>query len=266
MEQLHLDIIILQTIVIAFSTIIAWFIFRILLTEIRKHTLESKQALLSEEFAEFLNNYLYDIIDLKQACNIVVKKYHDEFEQSELVNAIVKLHQNFQGEFEDKLSALYTGSGLYMQQHQDITSTDWNKRKDAILVFSEIKYEPAIDLIKECIFDENEDVKHYALLALVNILGWKSVEVLTVYPNKISEWTLIHMGYEFAQLENIHSETVFELMKNKNESIQVLAFRLISRFRLQQIYESIAISMVNPTDIIFNEMQTIEERLGYQNN
>ncbi|HEV8079887.1 MAG TPA: hypothetical protein VGP43_04190 [Chitinophagaceae bacterium] len=186
---------------------------------------------------------------------------HKSFKKT-LLASIVKLHEEYSGDYNEKLEDFYHQSGLIKISFFKLKSKAWHEQCEGIRELSQMNIKAGISDIKKCIWHNNATLKLEALIAVIRLQGVEGLSVLHEYNEQINDWIQLNLIFE---LENSNLEAVesfSHFLKSKNESLVIFGLRLIAKFNqiqsLDQIWE---LQFSNASDKVKTEALRTLERL-----
>ncbi|MBA3673650.1 MAG: hypothetical protein H0W75_01610 [Chitinophagaceae bacterium] len=163
---------------------------------------------------------------------------HKNFKKT-LLASIVKLHEEYSGDYNEKLEDFYHQSGLIKISFLKLKSKAWHDQCEGIRELSQMNIKAAISDIKKCIWHNNATLKLEALIAVIRLQGVEGLSVLHEYNGQINDWIQLNLIFE---LENTNFEAVesfSHFLKSKNESLVIFGLRLIAKFNQRQNLDQI---------------------------
>lgn len=190
------------------------------------------------------------------------KLFRNTFFREVMIDSIMNLHKNYEGDFAEKLEQFYKDSGLIKDSFKKLRSLRWEVKCKGITELSEINCADAFDKIIKASEGGNKVLKITAVNAAIKLGGTKSLPYLTKHPYPIDEWTQINIIHAFKKHDIGDSKGVELLLESQNTTVIALGLKLIKELKLTQKIPYLTKLVANaPNTLIKYEAQNVLEQL-----
>lgn len=165
----------------------------------------------------------------------------DSLFQKVAIKAIISLHHSYSGEYQEKLQSFYVQSKLVNYSLRKLDSKSWYKKVEGIRDLSTLKYQPALDKIKLCLFHKHELVQSEALIALVKMNG---ITELIQQKNSnlyLNDWIQSNLIFTIKTNRINDTGELNQLLTSENASFKLLGVRLIYHYHDSTYLENLKV-------------------------
>ena len=226
-------------------TVLISLLFLILLLISRLNKIFEKK--LEDRYTPIIDKLLFAILFNKEPVHKVIQSniyqscYHHKNFQKTLLENIVKLHAQYEGEYNVRLEDFYHQSGLIKISFLKLKAKEWDKQCEGIRELSEMNIKAAVSDIRKCIWHDHNTLKLEALLGLVRLKGLEGLDILNQYDQPINDWIQLSLLFELGNSDLTVVKNFFDFLNSKNETLVIFGLRLIAKFNqienIDQIWE-----------------------------
>jgi hypothetical protein len=208
----------------------------ILVSRLRK----IKRGDLKNEYQSIIDNMLFAVtFDLKsperiQTNNPQTPLMQNTLFQNLLLKDVVKLHQNYSGEYSKKIESFYFESGLINKSISKIKNNNWDTKCEGVAELSEMKVTAMYPEILKLTKVKNKTLKMVALVASINLKGFEAIETLRDYDEHIDDWIQINLFNAIKHWDLTDVPDFRYLLDSKNDTVVIFGLRLISMYEQAQ--------------------------------
>ena len=190
------------------------------------------------------------------------KLFRKSFFREVMIDSIMNLHKNYEGNYAEKLEQFYKDSGLIKDSFKKLRSLRWEVKCKGITELSEINCTDAFDSIVKASKSGNKILKITAVNAAVKLGGTKSLPYLTEHPDPIDDWTQINIIHAFKKHDIGDIKGVELLLESQNTTVIALGLKLIKELKLTQKIPYLTKLVANaPNTLIKYEAQNVLQLL-----
>jgi hypothetical protein len=184
--------------------------------------------------------------------------FKNTFFREVMVDSILNLHKNYDGNYAEKLEQFYKDSGLIKDSFKKLKSRKWEVKCKGITELAEINSIEAFDKIIKASKARNKVLKITAINASIKLAGTKSMAYLTEHPYPIDEWTQINIINAFKKHDIGDTKGIELLLESKNTTVIALGLKLIKELKLTQKIPYVTKLVANaPNTLIKYEAQNL---------
>ena len=150
------------------------------------------------------------------------------------IKSLIGLHHNYSGIYSSKLEQFFSASGLADYSLNKLNSDNWSHIVEGIKDLSSLNYLKAYPRIVSYKNHHNKFVQTEVLLGMIKLNG---ISELLKFKNSnvyFNDWVQSNILYVVKKHRIPAPENLVELLKSKNESINILAIRLMNYYGLAE--------------------------------
>lgn len=201
-------------------------------------------------FSEFKNDKIFS------------KLFNNAFFREVMIDSVMNLHKNYEGNYAQKLEQFYKDSGLIKDSFRKLKSRKWEVKCKGITELAEINCIEAFGKIIKASKARNKVLKITAINASIKLAGTKSMEYLTEHPYPIDDWTQINIINAFKKHDIGDTKGVELLLESHNTTVIALGLKLIKELKLTQKIPYVTKLVANaPNTLIKYEAQNVLQLL-----
>ena len=200
---------------------------------IKKNRLHAQYSLVIEKLMSLIVFQDIPFSEIKEDQNFS-KLFKKAFFREVMIDSIMNLHKNYEGNFAQKLEEFYNDSGLIKDSFKKLKSLKWEVKCKGITELAEINCIEAFDRIIRASKARNKALKITAINASIKLGGVKSMAYLTEHPYPIDEWTQINIIGAFKKHDIGDTKGVELLLESQNTTVISLGLKLIKELKLTQ--------------------------------
>lgn len=182
---------------------------------------------------------------------------------------------SFSGNSKSRVIHLYYHYQLEQYSIRKLSSKNKYKIAEALQEVTAIGLDQALPHIQQLLQHPNDIVRDEAQYAMVKFKGIKGLDFLNAYSYPITLWQQIKLLNAIETITAEHHPLLLEWLKSSNESVVILALRLIHKFQILE-FEDELLKMLNTcsTDIKIqiiktfasvNSLYTADQLIEYYN-
>jgi hypothetical protein len=242
--------------------------FILYLLIIRSRSKKIRRNKLLDEYNKIIENLMFSVVfqdmpfsEIKKD-NRFSKLFYTKFFREVMIDSIMNLHKNYEGNFAHKLEDFYTDSGLIKDSFKKLKSRKWEIKCKGITELAEINCTEAFKKIIKASKARNKILKITAINASIKLAGTKSLAYLTEHPYPIDDWTQINIIHAFKKHDIGDTKGVELLLESQNTTVIALGLKLIMELKLTQKIPYITKVVENPPNkLIMYEAQNVLQTL-----
>ena len=205
-----------------------------------------KELKKKKEYQDIIDNLFFELLfneksprEISESSEFVTHKEKRLFQQLTIKN-LIGLHVNYSGIYSKKLEEFFAQSGLATYSLAKLNSDNWAHIVEGIRDLSSLNYMPAYSRIVSYQNHQNNFVKTEVLLGLIKLKGIS--ELLKFKKSKVyfNDWVQSNILYVVKNHKIPAPENLPELLESKNNSVLLLAVRLINYYGLPEQYVSLS--------------------------
>jgi hypothetical protein len=186
------------------------------------------------------------------------KLFKKPFFREVMIDYIMNLHKNYEGNFAQKLEQFYTDSGLIKDSFKKLKSLKWEVKCKGITELAEVNCIEAFDRIIKASKARNKVLKITAINASIKLVGIESLAYLTEHPYPIDDWTQINIIGAFKKHDIGDTKGIELLLESQNTTVISLGLKLIKELKLTQKIPYLTKLVANaPNSLIKYEAQNV---------
>jgi hypothetical protein len=148
-----------------------------------------------------------------------------------LVSGIFKMHKTYSGGYAQNLRQFFIEAGLARLSIQQLQSTSWSKKCEAIRILSQLHIAEAYEPILTLTYANEDILRLEALAAIVQMKGFRGIEMLVQYTKPINDWIQINLLYYLKFSDNSIVPDFGYLLFSANKDVVKLGCRLIEMYK-----------------------------------
>lgn len=191
------------------------------------------------EIDELLFKFLFDQNGDLTSNPVFLSKKKSALYQKLFIKSLISLHYNYSGVYSQKLEQFYVDSGLIHYSLNKLKSNEWSLVVEGMRDLSTLKYQPAYIKLKYLEFKKNKFVQQEILLARIKLRGL--IELFDFQHSKffLNDWNQSNILFLVKNHNLPAPENLSELLKARNQSVVLLAVRLIQYYKQAQHGEAL---------------------------
>ncbi|SHM13063.1 hypothetical protein [Flavobacterium saccharophilum] len=216
------------------------------------------------DYNKIIENLMFSVVFQDMPFSEVKKdeNFHrlmnNTFFREVLIDSIMNLHKNYEGNYAEKLERFYKDSGLIKDSFKKLRSLRWEVKCKGITELSEINCADAFDRIIKASQGGNKILKITAVNAAIKLGGTKSIIYLIKYSYPIDDWTQINIINAFKKHDIGDTKGVELLLESQNTTVIALGLKLIKELKLTQKIPYVTKLVANaPNTLIKYEAQNL---------
>lgn len=219
--------------IVFFITVsIVFFVFIIFsrFIKIRNQKLENRYNLFIEKM---LMQILFDDITYSTSKEYGILNKNTLF-RTQLMNLVINLHQNYEGNYAKKLEQFYFESKLRTDSFNKLKNRKWEIKCKGIKELAEMNVSNAFDVLVKISKSNNRILTITALNACVKLNGTNGIIHLIKHKYRFDNWTQLNIIDAIKQ-GNIEDTSGIELLlTSQNLSVVSLGLKIIQTLQLSQ--------------------------------
>jgi len=241
-----------------FIPLIVLFVILIILYLLYSRYAGDKNEHHEENIENDTNNFLTDLIfsdytaiEMKNRINEFKKQYKlNSNLKKYILNKIIHIKENLNETNEHTILLIYKYFGFDEISNKLIKSNNWYSKSEALYHYQNIGYKIKTGHVKQFLNSKNSGLRSNAIIALISLSDEK-FDVLDNYKYNISKSDEVKILDIIYRKKSKIPKNINNWLKSKNDSIVIIAIKLIVRFRhkhdisLEQI--SYLLSSENPS-------------------
>lgn len=235
---------------------------------IRSRSRKIKRNKLLTEYNKIIEELMFSVVFQDLPFSEVKKDEHfsklfnTAFFREVMIDSIMNLHKNYEGNYAKKLEEFYKESGLIKDSFKKLKNLKWEVKCKGITELSEINSIEAFDKIIKVSKARNKILKITAINASIKLAGTKGMAYLTAHPYPIDDWTQINIIHAFKKHDIGDTKGVELLLESKNTTVIALGLKLIKELKLTQKLPYVTKLVANaPNTLIKYEAQNVLQLL-----
>lgn len=229
----HLDL--LQWLLVVAIVIIAGMAGFFLLATFIKRAVKIREnkikKIYQKEIDELLFKFLFDKNGELTSNPVFLANKKSALFQKLFIKSIIALHYNYSGVYSQKLEKFYVDSGLVHYSLKKLQSKNWSLVVEGMRDLSSLKYQPAYIKLKYLEFGKNKFVQQEILLARIRLRGLKDLFEFQHSKFFLNDWNQSNILFLVKKHNLPAPENLSELLKATNQSVVLLAVRLIQYYK-----------------------------------
>lgn len=188
--------------------------------------------LIHPDFESLLINYLFEGIELREllASPAMKKALSRKWMRAVLLNEMLKLHDNFSGEYAVKLEVFYLEAGLINDSNKKLKSAKWHIKCKGIKELTQMHGVSLYAKILKYTHSKNNVLRREAQFSVLKMKGFAGLSFLENYGHRISEWEQLNFIAILSKVKNTDVPDLSALINSTNESLCIFAIRLVMEF------------------------------------
>lgn len=245
----------LTTVIILFFLLTVIFLVLLAVSRLKKINRLKKQA----GYDILAGNFMLSIIfeDTSYTTLSAEKEYawimQDKFFRSRLLDALIKLHRNYTGEYAKKIETCYYESSLINDSYQKLKCGQWSVQCEAIRELSEMNVTSSYALIAQYVSAPNLTLRQEAITAIIKLIGLKGLSFLTDYTELLTDWIQLNL----LSIIKHHFPTTDEPYYNSFIDSPNKSVALFGR-RLKSFYEHDNESFLEKSELAYVDYKTAD--------
>lgn len=216
-----------------------FFLFFLIATFIKRWNKLSTQRK-SEVYQKSGDDILFNLLFENSTMNEALQRYNT-LEKTPLLKramtrSIISLHRNYMGEQRNILERFFALSNLTSFSYKKLKSSQWAEIVEGIRMLSVLNVQEAFDPIKSLLDHPNAYVKKEAFIGLITLKGLQGLEESALPEIMIDDWTQSCVLYQLKLRSFPSFEGIQLFFHSKNDSLVLLAARIVEFFQLHDYY------------------------------
>lgn len=221
----------LTTAIILFFLLTITFLILLAVSRLKKIARLKKQAgydILAGNFmlSIIFENTSYSELSLEKEYAWVIQ---DKFFRSRLLDAVIKLHRTYTGEFAKKIETFYYESSLINDSYKKLRFGQWSVQCEAIRELAEMNVTSSYSLIAQYVNAPNLTLRQEAITAIIKLIGLKGLSFLNDYEELLTDWIQLNLisiiKYHFPTTDEPYYNSFID---SPNKSVALFGRRLKS--------------------------------------
>lgn len=201
----------------------------------------AKTAQLSRILQDLLSRYIHlNWHEDKSKLQITNKLFNlstNHYYRTTLVNYIIQLLKLFQGEEKEKLQCLYKDLEFHHEMLQQLKSSSWLKRLNAINELCNMELVEYRSQISELLQDKNYEVKLVAIQAIITI-DQHPFRFLLSSELKLNPSQILYITKKASEIKLGNIKEILNLLKSTEHTHILLAIHLAEIYQANEILEN----------------------------
>jgi hypothetical protein len=148
-----------------------------------------------------------------------------------LVSGIFKMHKTYSGGYAQNLRQFFIEAGLARHSIQQLQAISWSKKCEALRILSQLNIAEAYEPILTLTYANEDILRLEALAAIVQMKGFRGIEMLVPYTKPINDWIQINLLYYLKFSDNSIVPDFGYLLFSRNKDVVKLGCRLIEMYK-----------------------------------
>jgi hypothetical protein len=224
------------------------FFFTLIFSRIIKNIQGKNAETLKKKFQDSFSFYLFDEsmqdISLKNDNSAIVELFGGRnlkkaFDRKVLYEQIIKLHNNYSGEFSHKLEKLFVIIGFDKDVEKKIVSRHWNVKANGIKDAAQMNLMHNSKYILNLINHPDSTLRTEARVALIKLNREDPFVFFNDIKFNISNWDLIRIFEALTVYEKSEIPLMGKWLSSSNESIVVFSLKIIGYYGQEEEIRSV---------------------------
>ncbi|AWL08953.1 hypothetical protein PQG46_12595 [Aquirufa nivalisilvae] len=197
-----------------------------------------RQAVHFEKNSETINNLLLEIlfndknyVDLMDDKKLLRLFSIPQF-RAQLMESVINLHQNYEGEYAESLRKFYVESQLMADSFVKLRNKNWEIKCKGIKELTEMNIKRAYEHLVELSKSNHPILKINALNGCIKINGPQGIIHLAKHKFTIDLWTQLNIIDALKKTSLLDTQNIELLLESKNNSVISLGLKIIHTFKL----------------------------------
>lgn len=197
-----------------------------------------RQAIHFERNTETINNLLLELLfndktyfDLMEDQKLLRLFTIPPF-RTQLMESVINLHQNYEGEYAESLRKFYEESQLIADSFSKLRNKNWEIKCKGIKELTEMNIKRAYDHLVEISKSNHPILKINALNGCIKINGPEGIKHLVNHKYTIDLWTQLNIIDALKKTTLLDTQTFEHLLQSRNNSVISLGLKIIQTFKL----------------------------------
>ena len=205
----------------------------------RRHKIRKrkKAAAYLEEIERLLFSLIFEQHTVKEVIAQYWLKPKDYLYKKLLIRSVITLHRNYSGNQKLLLEQFYAASNLVDYSFAKLRSFWWKHKVEGIRDLTAMNIKDAVPEIKAALQHPNEMVQKEALIGLISQEGFSLMDQSEIDGIYIDDWSQSCILYNMKQKQQTFPDDITYLLQSRNESLVLLAARIIDFFQLYTFYQ-----------------------------
>ncbi|SHJ14408.1 hypothetical protein [Flavobacterium terrae] len=232
-----------------------------------------KKNELKANYQNQIDTLLFELLfNQNVSVNKIALKFKNEIVPTKLIKKITlksinALHRNYTGDLKKRIELFYIESELVNYSLEKLNSLNWAKVIEGIRDISNLKYQPAYEIILSKLKHSKTIVQKEAFIGVILLKGLD--ELIKNKDNQLylDDWTQSNILYVIKRDQMTLPDNIEELFKSKNKTIILLGARILHYFQANHylhLIENYLIQNPNSTikpklDSIINQLKNIHQ-------
>lgn len=197
-----------------------------------------RQAVHFEKNSDTINNLLLEIlfndknyVDLMEDKKLLRLFSIPQF-RAQLMESVINLHQNYEGEYAESLRKFYVESQLMADSFVKLRNKNWEIKCKGIKELTEMNIKRAYVHLVELSKSNHPILKINALNGCIKINGPQGIIHLAKHKFTIDLWTQLNIIDALKKTSLLDTQNIELLLESKNNSVISLGLKIIHTFKL----------------------------------
>ncbi|MEP6263110.1 MAG: hypothetical protein ABJ092_16145 [Gillisia sp.] len=155
------------------------------------------------------------------------------------IKSIISLHHNYSGEYSARLEQIYSDWGLANYSMKKLNASKWTFVVEGIRDLSSMNYVKAYQKIQYLRNHKNEMVQTEALLGMIKLKGLQELFKFSNSNLYLNDWIQSNILFLVKKYKIPAPPNLKLLLQSKNESLVLLAIRLITHYKMTPQYDAL---------------------------
>lgn len=209
-----------------------FFILATLIKRARRIKNKKRAKLYNEQIEQILFPLLLGTTTNVAAVSSFLNLDNNKLLKKIAIRAIISLHQNYTGTTQKALETFFISSGLKNYSFSKLDSSRWEFVIEGIRDLSILSVDTAFGPITEKLNNKNGRVRKEAIIGLITLKGINGLLDTSQTTDIVDDWTQSCILHNLLNRENKDFERIEELLYAENDSIALLAIRIIELFNI----------------------------------
>lgn len=207
-----------------------------------KRIFRIKEIKKKKEYQKKIDDLLFSLMFNEKSIGETVgaQDFHEHKDirlfQQLTIKALIGLHHNYSGIYSEKLEQFFAKSGLAAYSLGKLNSGNWSHIVEGIRDLSSLNYLPAYPRIVSYKNHKNKFVKTEVLLGMIKLKGISELLKFKTSGVYFNDWVQSNILFVAKNYKIPAPENLIGLLESKNNSILLLAVRLINYYNLTEHY------------------------------
>ncbi len=207
---------------------------------------------LDEKYQILLMDYLFNIENGDSVFKEINRIASDKFKRQILINQLIELSVNVQGEMKENIKALYLNMGLKKDSLKKAYSKKWHENVKGFRELAFMNIREANDKIYSCLNSHNDILRMEAQISLVRLSDDNPYSFLDHLEKPLALWEQITL-HELVIQHKLNTPDFSQWFKSENLSIVIFSLQMVSWFKQKEALEGIVSLAHHEDDNVRNQ-------------